>query len=93
MTDLPTFADATDAAEQAVRSHGRTLIPWLPDPPQCPECAALTYADVTFDPREAYHVTTWYCAECDTHRPRDPEYGPDRVPGPRPAGGLDLPDR
>jgi hypothetical protein len=62
--DLPTFNDATDATD-AVRGHGRALIPWLPDPPNCPECDAMLYADVTFDPTMAEYVNSWTCRACD----------------------------
>jgi len=66
--DVPTFDDATDAVSEAAgtaRHQGRTLIPWLPDPPTCDECGALLYADVTFDPRMVEHVNCWTCRECD----------------------------
>jgi RNase P subunit RPR2 len=68
MDGLPTFSDATDAATDvadAVRDHARTLLPWLPDPPECPQCGALMYADVTFDPKMVEHVNCWTCRNCD----------------------------
>jgi len=64
MADLPTFAEASEAASDAVdavRDHSRTLIPWVPDPPNCPECGALMYADVTWDPRMVEYVNSWAC--------------------------------
>lgn len=82
MTDLPTFGDATDAASRAT-PHGRTLIPWLPDPERCPACDAMCYADETWHPRVAAPVTSWYCEACDQHYERDPEYGDAILDGPR----------
>lgn len=82
MADLPTFGDAADAASR-VRQRGRTLLPWLPDPPACPACGTLQHASAAFDPREVIHVTTWHCRECDDHRPRDPVYGEAVLDGPR----------
>lgn len=74
MADLPTFSDATEAAK-AVRQHGRTLIPWLDDPPTC-DCGALRYASTTFDSRQAAYVASWECRECDAPDTyRDPAYG------------------
>jgi len=81
--DVPTFSDATDAAtdlSDAVRDHGRTLLPWLPDPPQC-DCGALMYADETFDPRYAEYVNCWTCRNCDApDRYRDDPDVPDPTP-------------
>ena len=95
MPDLPTFGDASEAAQQAAqaaRAEARTLLPWLPDPPNCPACGALLYASATFDPREAYHVTSWECTDCGDHYPRDPEYGDDRLDGPRPTDARTVGD-
>lgn len=90
MTDdspLPTFSDATEAASDAadaVRQRGRTLIPWLSDPPTCDDCGALLYASETFDPVQVCTVASWECRECDAaDRYRDPAYGDDRRDGPR----------
>lgn len=74
MADLPTFSDAADSAQaaaDAVRDHGRTLIPWLADPPACDACDALMYADVTFDPRLVEYVDCWACRECGREIYRD----------------------
>jgi len=74
--ELPTFGDASDVAEDAadaVRGHGRTLIPWLPDPPECHECGSMMYADVVFDPEFAEHVDAWVCQQCDAR----PQYRDD----------------
>lgn len=84
MPDLPTFGDASDAAS-AAKAHGRTLIPWLPDPERCPACEALMYADETWHPRVAAPVTSWYCEACDQHYERDPEYGEMIRDGPTPG--------
>lgn len=65
MHDLPTFSDAADAAQDAVRHHGRALIPWLPTPPTCEECGALMYASVSFDSHFVEYVNSWECRECD----------------------------
>lgn len=86
--DLPTFSEATDAASDAAQ-EARTLIPWLPDPPQCPGCGTLQSASETFDPDQALYVTSWYCPECDQHRYREPEYGEDVVEGPQ-SGATQL---
>lgn len=87
MPDLPTFDDAKQKAKETV-SHGRNLIPWLPDPPTCDDCDSLLYADVTFDPHQVQYVTSWYCQSCDVHRYRDPEYGDDIISGPREGSPL-----
>lgn len=87
MSNLPTFGEATEAAQDAVdavRDHGRTLLPWLPDPPTH-DCGALMYADWTYDPRQASRVASWHCRECDVHHYRDPEFGDGLVEGPRPG--------
>lgn len=71
--DLPTFSDAAETAQQSVQaaqSHGRNLIPWLPDPPVC-TCGALMYADTAFDPRWVEYVPSWECRECGTQRYRE----------------------
>ena len=91
--DVPTFDDARDTVSDAsdtVRDAGRTLIPWLSDPPQCPDCGTLQKASVTYDPRQAHRVTSWYCGACDVHRRRDPEYGDAYVDGPRESQAADL---
>lgn len=86
--DLPTFSDATDAASEAVNRHGRTLIPWLPDPPTC-ECGALRYASTTFDPVQAAYVASWECRECDAADTyRDPEYEAEMQDGPREGSSI-----
>jgi hypothetical protein len=83
MSDLPTFSDAKDAAVDAVAQHGRTLIPWLPDPPTC-DCGALMYASESFDVRQAAYVASWECRACDgPDRYRDPEYGEEFADPPR----------
>ncbi len=61
---LPTFSEAKDTVD-TVQQKARTLIPWLPDPPACPECGAMMYAGQTFDSREAMPVASWQCRECD----------------------------
>lgn len=69
-SSLPTFDDAGEQAADvadAVREHGRALIPWLPDPPTCEQCGVMRYADVTFDPDMVEYVRSWTCRndECD----------------------------
>ena len=92
MPDLPTFSDATDALEGAVDSvqnHGRTLIPWLPDPLTC-ECGSQMYATVTFDPNMVEYVNAWECRAdgCDApDRYRDDPDVPDPDP-PRPGAAT-----
>lgn len=94
MAGLPTFSDATDAADDvadAVRDHGRTLLPWLPDPPQCEACNSLLYADVTFDPGQVEYVNCWTCRnpECDApDRYRDDPDVDDPTPPQRGARQL-----
>lgn len=91
MPDLPTFGDAKNDATDAVKRHGRTLIPWLPDPMDCPECGALMYASETFDSRQAAYVASWECRAggCDAgDRYRDPEYGEEFVAPPREGSGI-----
>ena len=90
MANLPTFGDATDALEAAVdtvQDHGRTLIPWLPDPPRC-DCGAMMYATETFDPRMVEYVNAWECRACDA----PDRYRDDPVPDPAPPrpGATDL---
>lgn len=91
--DLPTFADASESAQQAtdaVRAHGRTLLPWLPDPPTC-DCGALMYADVTFDHGMVEYVNSWTCRAdgCDApDRYRDDPDVPDPEPPRRGATRL-----
>jgi len=78
---LPTFGDETDTTTDvadAVRDHGRTLIPWLPDPPTC-DCGALMYATETYDPQMVEYVRAWECRHCDR---------PDRY---RDDPGIDAP--
>lgn len=88
MADPPTFSDAQDAAD-AVRQHGRQLIPWLPDPPRCDACDALCYASETFDPQQAAYVASWECRECDAPDTyRDPEYGGEFRDGPSEGSGV-----
>ena len=93
MAELPTFSDAADAAgdvANAARDRGRTLLPWLPDPPTC-ECGAMMYADVTFDPQMAEYVSSWTCRteECDApDRYRDDPNVPD--PDPPSEGATQL---
>ena len=63
MVDLPTFDDVRDGVQsttETVQAHGRTLIPWLPDPQKC-ECGAMMYATETFDPRQVEYVNAWEC--------------------------------
>ena len=84
--NLPTFDDAGDAAEP-VANHGRALIPWLPDPQQCPECGALMLADVTFDPHFVEHTPCWSCPECGTETYRDEPFDISIAPPRR--GGAD----
>lgn len=70
MVDLPSFEDVDDVGD-AVQQRGRTLIPWLPDPQNCPECGSLMYAGETFDPRMVETVACWTCRECGTETYRD----------------------
>lgn len=79
---LPTFGDGDDDvdAADASSSHGRTLIPWISDPPTC-DCGALMFATETYDPRQAMTVRAWECRECDA---------PDRY---RDDFGVDEPDQ
>lgn len=88
MPDLPTFSDAADAASEAVDRHGRTLLPWLPDPPTC-ECGALRYAATTFDWRQAAYVASWECRECDAADTyREPVYEDALQDGPREGSSV-----
>lgn len=69
--DLPTFEDATDAVSDAtdsVRDRSRTLLPWLPTPPEC-ECGRLMYAAVTWDPHMVEYVNSWTCHADDCDAP------------------------
>jgi hypothetical protein len=84
---LPTFDDATEAAGEVadtVSGHGRTLIPWLPDPPECHECGSMTYADVVWDPQMVEYVDAWVCQQCDAR----PQYRDDPQ-----SDGPDPPER
>jgi len=56
----------------SISNRAKSLLPWLPDPYECPECSRLCDADHTYSPQEAaFHpggmVPSWYCKECDTH--------------------------
>lgn len=85
MSQLPTFADASETAQQAadaVSQRGRVLLPWLPDPFTCPACGSMCYASATFAPTQAMYVTSWECRECEQHYHRDPAYGSDILEGP-----------
>ncbi|QLG62821.1 hypothetical protein [Halorarum salinum] len=89
MPDLPTFSEAKEAIED-VQEHGRTLLPWLPDPPTC-ECGALMYASETFAPKQAMYVNSWECRNgaCDApDRYRDDPGVPDPEPPSRGATQL-----
>lgn len=85
---LPTFGDPTpegaDGPEHGQAERG-ALVPWLPDPEQCPECDTLMQADVVYDPREARHVHAWTCPSCDTSIPRDPVHDQE---APQPSEGA-----
>lgn len=88
--DLPTFDEvrdgATDTLDKAKR-HGRTLIPWLPDPLPCPECGSLTYATDAYSANQACYVPAWECRECGVKMHRDPEY---EYETPHPSPGSDA---
>lgn len=88
--DLPTFDTTSDAPSvtDAVRDHGRKLLPWLPTPPDCEECGAMLYATTTFDPRQVAYVRAWTCNNCDAaDRYRD---DPDLPPPEPPSRGAPL---
>lgn len=87
MPDLPSFGDATQAASDAadsIRNHGRTLVPWLPDPPDCADCGALMYADETYDSGQAMYVRSWACKACGREEYRDEPFDQPDLDHPRP---------
>ncbi len=88
---LPTFnRDDGETADDVPTTEARgALIPWLPDPPNCPECQVLMKADTVYDPREVRYVHAWTCPACDTSIHRDPvhDHEPDH-----PRSGSNLRD-
>lgn len=63
--DLPELARDTASKTKA---KSKVLIPWLPDPFECPECNVYCDATSVFDYRTAaFHdraTPAWECPEC-----------------------------
>ena len=94
MSGLPTFDDVREGVQSAsdsVQEHGRNLIPWLPDPPNCERCGAMMYATVTFDSRMVQYTNAWECRADGCNGPmryRDDPNVPDPDPPQRGATQL-----
>jgi hypothetical protein len=72
MSDLPTL----DGAKKAVETTAKTLVPWLPDPFECPECRVYCDAERTYDPQRAAfypmgQAPCWLCPECGSEYVRE----------------------
>lgn len=66
MSNIP-FVD-TEADGQNLTQRARGLIPWLPDPHECPYCGVFCVTGVGYDPLQAaFHggqSPVWRCREC-----------------------------
>jgi transcription elongation factor Elf1 len=72
MSELPTL----DGAKDAIQAKAKTLVPWLPNPFECPECGVYTDAERCYDPQRAAFYSMgmapcWECPECGRQFQRD----------------------
>lgn len=63
--DLPDLSESAETAREGVKN----LVPWLPDPEQCPECGQYMDATRAYDSQQAaFHpggmAPAWECADC-----------------------------
>jgi transcription elongation factor Elf1 len=65
--EIPELGEATDDIAQ----QGRNLLPWLPDPLECPKCGAYCYTSTTWDPHMVEYTESWLCKSCNQHYYRD----------------------
>jgi rubredoxin len=68
MVEIPELGDISDAQDA-----GRTLLPWLEDPHECPTCGVYCTLSSTFDPQLVEPVKSWECPECLQHYRREAE--------------------
>jgi len=70
--DLPELSETAESVSQ----QAKTLIPWLPDPMECPECAVYCNYDHGYDPARAAFFPVgqcpiWRCPNCETKYRRE----------------------
>jgi predicted RNA-binding Zn-ribbon protein involved in translation (DUF1610 family) len=72
--ELPELGTTSEQVQEKVK----TLVPWLPDPFECPDCGVYTDAERTYDPqRAAFYpmgmAPCWKCPECGREFVRESE--------------------
>lgn len=76
MSDTPFVpSELSEVAKQA-KGTARSLLPWLPDPFECPDCGVFCEATRVYDPQQAaFHpmgmCPAWECPECEMYYRRD----------------------
>lgn len=84
MSELPEIGDAFTPGQPPDHeaSDRGALIPWLPTPPDCPECSQRLTAGVSYHPGEAAYIASWVCEPCELAWEREPVYGDSLREGP-----------
>jgi len=67
--EIPELGDS-DTVER-VKQQSKTLVPWLPDPFECPECNIYCDATISYDPQMVEYTDSWVCPECSQAYYRD----------------------
>ena len=63
-----------ESVEETV-GQGKRLIPWLPDPHECPDCSVYCDATHGYVEEQACYMDTWTCPSCSKRFYRDENDG------------------